>query len=220
MAALGPSLFVQNYFTGEHSRNTTMPKLPRIRSEGVEETKEGEPFSPKSTQQRSVDQPLQQPLAAEPEEPETREDECSFHRQVEEFTKTVLGSCGALFGWSILNANHPPPAPPQSHHGPIQLSIADELRKLAAKEGRVFGGGMRRADIPRFLGEEAVYSFDDDNISAISQHTLEEMTRHGVKYPVRRKASGGSSEPGPPDPSRSSSASTASDQPAHQELQI
>ena len=53
---------------------------------------------------------------------------------------------------------------------------------------------MRRADIPRFLGEEAVYSFDDDNISAISQHTLEEMTRHGIKHPVRRKLSSESSQ--------------------------
>ena len=74
------------------------------------------------------------------------------------------------------------------------LSITEELRKLAESEGRVFGGGMRRADIPRFLGEEAVYSFDDDNISAISQHTLEEMTRHGIKHPVRRKLSSESSQ--------------------------
>lgn len=74
------------------------------------------------------------------------------------------------------------------------LSITEELRKLAQSEGRVFGGGMRRADIPRFLGEEAVYSFDDDNISAISQHTLEEMTRHGIKHPVRRKLSSESSQ--------------------------
>ena len=93
----------------------------------------------------------------------------------------------------VTSTNHRPMAAAAVFNNP-PLSITEELRQLAAAEGRVFGGGMRRADIPRFLGEEAVYSFDDDNISAISQHTLEEMTKHGIRHPVRRKLSSESSQ--------------------------
>jgi hypothetical protein len=40
----------------------------------------------------------------------------------------------------------------------------------------------RKADIPKYLGEQAIAnSFDDDNISAISQHTLDDMyAKHGT----------------------------------------
>lgn len=132
-----------------------------------------------------------------------------FQAQVQNFAKTVLGSCGnalSFLGWPGTHSDHNAGGGGAANHNNNRaaakppLSITDELRKLAAKEGRVFGGGMRRADIPRFLGEEAVYSFEDDNISAISQHTLEEMTRHGVRYPVRRKPSSESSQSTPPPP--------------------
>jgi hypothetical protein len=64
------------------------------------------------------------------------------------------------------------------------LSIADELRQLAIAEGRNPNAhpvpqAPRSSDIPKFLGEDAVHSIDDDNISAISQHTLEDMARRG-----------------------------------------
>lgn len=123
-----------------------------------------------------------------------------FQAQVQHF----LGSCGSALSCLVNDggcqwpASNPEGVAGSPYRGPAAakapLSITDELRKLAAKEGRVFGGGMRRADIPRFLGEEAVYSFEDDNISAISQHTLEEMTKHGIRYPVRRKTSSESSQ--------------------------
>jgi hypothetical protein len=138
-----------------------------------------------------------------------------FQAQIQNVVRTIVESCESVVTFfvrggeggcpwpgsggggtgGIRSAHHP-------HYRPTAagavvnppLSITDELRKLAESEGRVFGGGMRRADIPRFLGEEAVYSFDDDNISAISQHTLEEMTKHGIRQPVRRKLSSESSQ--------------------------
>jgi hypothetical protein len=69
---------------------------------------------------------------------------------------------------SIPSRHHTPflqPRPP-----PQPLSIAKELQKLATPRPN-----LRSTDIPKFLGEEAVYSFEDDNISCLSQHTLEEM---------------------------------------------
>lgn len=122
--------------------------------------------------------------------------EDGFQAHVHKFATTVLGSCGnalSFLGWPGAIPTHSPVHRGGMHNKP-PLSITDELRKLAAKEGRVFGGGMRRTDIPRFLGEEGVYSFEDDNISAISQHTIEEMAKHGIKYPVRRKESSESSQ--------------------------
>lgn len=139
-----------------------------------------------------------------------------FKAHIQNFVKSIIESCESVVTFlarggeggcpwpgsgGVTSPNRRPAA---VVHPP--LSITEELRKLAESEGRVFGGGMRRADIPRFLGEEAVYSFDDDNISAISQHTLEEMTKHGIKHPVRRKLSSESSQstlsqqPPPPPP--------------------
>jgi hypothetical protein len=154
-----------------------------------------------------------------------------IHARIEGFARSIIGSCGQALsclaptgdgghcrGWvDDADPLHDlPRAPPQA-----PLSIADELRKLATKEGRVFGGGMRRADIPRFLGEEAVYSFDDDNISAISQHTLEEMARHGIRYPVRRRqsseslASSKDSETAPPKVAACSTSTRSSKEPTN-----
>jgi hypothetical protein len=43
-----------------------------------------------------------------------------------------------------------------------------------------------RPDIPRYLAEQAVNSFEeDDNISAISQHTIDELTRQGIRHHPR-----------------------------------
>lgn len=123
------------------------------------------------------------------------EEQDGFQTQFQNIATSVFGSCGQALSCLVpsgeLHCRWPSaadPTPPR-FTPPAPLSIADELQKLAVKEGRIFGGGMRRADIPRFLGEEAVYSWDDDNISAISQHTLEDMARHGIKYPVRRRPS-------------------------------
>jgi hypothetical protein len=164
---------------------------------GVEEKKEDEPetLSPQANTHRQS--PLSDGAAAGDHKDTIEETEGCFQAQVENFATTVLGSCGnalSFLGW---------PGTSTQHRGAVPrapLSITDELRKLAAKEGRVFGGGMRRADIPRFLGEEGVYSFEDDNISAISQNTIEEMAKHGIKYPVRRKTSESSQNTPPPPP--------------------
>jgi hypothetical protein len=128
-----------------------------------------------------------------------------FQSHVQNFAKSFLGTCGTALSFLVRGGeggcqwpggNSNPDGLQRRPTADVKppLSITEELRKLAESEGRVFGGGMRRADIPRFLGEEAVYSFDDDNISAISQHTLEEMTKHGIKHPVRRKPSSESSQ--------------------------
>ena len=122
---------------------------------------------------------------------EEEEDQRSgFQAQVESYAQCMFGSCGevaAIFtgrrreqhdNRAQNNNNDGPPPPPP-------LSIADELRKLAAQDGRIWGG-PRAEDIPRFLGEEAVNSFDDDNISQISQHTLEELMRSGDPVAHRR----------------------------------
>ena len=160
---------------------------------GVEEMKEDDPMTSTTTYD------AYHPSSLDPSEEHFDtfdEPKDGFQSQIEGFARSIIGSCGQALscfvptgdaqcrGWvDDADPLHAPPRAP----APAPLSIADELRKLATKEGRIFGGGMRRADIPRFLGEEAVYSFDDDNISAISQHTLEEMTRHGIKYPVVRR---------------------------------
>jgi hypothetical protein len=165
---------------------------------GVEEKKEDEPeiLFPKAN--THLQSPLSDGAAAAGDHNDTVEEtEGCFQSQVQNFATTVLSSCGnalSFLGW---------PGTSTQHRGAVPrapLSITEELRKLAAKEGRVFGGGMRRADIPRFLGEEGVYSFEDDNISAISQNTIEEMAKHGIKYPVRRKSSESSQNTPPPPP--------------------
>lgn len=191
-----------------------MPTLMLSDSEGgVEEKKEDDPlqssFPSDALYRSSADNSGERVDTFD----EPRDDD--LHARIEGFARSIIGSCGQALscfaptgdggncrGWvDDADPLHDRPMPPP----PAPLSIADELRKLATKEGRVFGGGMRRADIPRFLGEEAVYSFDDDNISAISQHTLEEMARHGIRYPVVRRrqsseslASSNDSETAPP----------------------
>lgn len=171
-----------------------MPTIMLSKSEGgVEEVKEDEPLTTSAVADalhRSSGDPSGEQADAFDEQ------EDGFQAQMEGLARSIIGSCGQALSCLVPTGDNQckswvdggPCSPPQVPQ-PAPLSIADELRKLATKEGRVFGGGMRRADIPRFLGEEAVYSFDDDNISAISQHTLEEMARHGIKYPVRRRPS-------------------------------
>lgn len=99
------------------------------------------------------------------------------------------------------------------------LSVVDELRALALKKrpnsmqandvDSFVGGGAqvaaaggvfipnkrRKADVPKYLAEQAIAnSFDDDNISAISQHTLDDMyAKHGTtsynsKYTASKSA--------------------------------
>mmetsp|Transcript_18895 Transcript_18895/g.39147 ORF Transcript_18895/g.39147 Transcript_18895/m.39147 type:complete len:324 (-) Transcript_18895:271-1242(-) len=81
---------------------------------------------------------------------------------------------------------HPPMVQPHYHYPPEPppLSIADELRQLAAKAGMPMMAPPR-GNVPKFLGEDAIDSFEDDNISAISQHTLEEMARRNKNSDAR-----------------------------------
>jgi hypothetical protein len=160
------------------------------RRDGVEEKKEDDleldllPLSPRISQSQ---------------ENEEEERKHGFQAQVENFAKIIFGSCGqAMEAASTFvegKACIPRPWQPQGGNlsprqpQPEALSIADELRKLAAQEGRRFELPIqpRAADIPKFLGEEAVQSFEDDNISAISQHTLEDMARNGIIHPVSQQ---------------------------------
>ena len=79
---------------------------------------------------------------------------------------------------------HYPPYAPQlvyNQEPAPALSIAEELRQLALQQQapQIHPEFAAPRDIPKFLGEEA--GFDDDNISAISQHTLEEMARRNAR---------------------------------------
>lgn len=145
-----------------------------------------------------------------------------FHARLQRLANVVFGTCGSLIEaascfvsqqgcrWPLDSPLHQPSAErgAQVQHNRPPLSIAEELRRMAQEDGNrnVFQPmqGFRRTDIPKFLGEEAVYSFDDDNISAISQHTLEEMARHGViqAHRARRRQS---SNPSPPPPTETNS---------------
>jgi hypothetical protein len=218
----------------------TMSRRPFPLTEigGVEETKE-ENDAPLSTltsishrqssfliqPNASIDNPIPRPA---PKKDET------LAERIQSLAKSVLCSCGHALSFFTdgcrWTADHQQqqqqqPAgrrPPESLHGAPgrpNLSITNELRQLAAKEGRVFGGGMRSADIPQHLGEDAVYSFDDDNISAISQNTLEELSRHGIRYPIRRKASSSSGDGTPCHQALPSlSASSVSDDPKNDQV--
>ena len=146
-----------------------------------------------------------------------KDEPASFAAWIESFFSNILGSCGNAWmymqescGVQNQQSNMPRPTKPP-------LSITDELRKLAAKEGRVFGGGMRRADIPRFLGEEAVYSFEDDNISAISQNTLEELTKHGINFRKQQSVESDGSPVPDPVPTHSHSTENSENKEAERE---
>lgn len=107
--------------------------------------------------------------------------------QAEDAAKFLLGSCGQAVEAASLfvqgrDCQCPGAIDSPNKNSRQPLSITEELRKLAMQEGYWQQGleHERRADIPAFLGEDAVYSIDDDNISAISQNTLEDMARRGV----------------------------------------
>jgi len=152
-----------------------------------------------------------------------------FSEQLESFARMVFGSCGSAietasyfiqgqgFKWNNNNNNgmRGPNHCPAGEAKPA-LSVVEELKKLARQEGRFWGMTQRRpADIPRFLGEEAVYSFEDDNISALSQHTLEEMARKGIEVTRRSKAKSTKSierEDTHPPPTRSTSTGSSTEQ--------
>jgi hypothetical protein len=151
---------------------------------GVEEAKEEYEFSPSSANLRQRD--------SHDANNTSDEDEKGFPAMLEDMGKFFLGSCGNALEQASLSCRWPG-AGAGAGNDAVQdggkrdivaqpLSIAEELRKLAAFEGPVFQ--PRAADIPRFLGEDAVYSFDDDNVSAISQHTLEDMARKGYVHPM------------------------------------
>jgi hypothetical protein len=155
--------------------------------------------------------------AAEAMNREDDDAQSGFGASVESIAKALFGACGqAVEATSYLVQGQCRwPSPQQDKGAKPALSIADELKKLALKEGRPYpaapvADNERTKDIPKFLGEDAVYSFEDDNISAISQHTLEEMVaRNGVLHPICRKPSSNSLHT-PPSPTRTTSLSTSS----------
>lgn len=165
---------------------------------GVEEEKEEREFSPEQLRKESLDT-----------DQADVGDEKGFRAQLEELSRIFLGSCGNILDSArFLGCRWPEAQVPQPKEEPDrpQLSIADELRRLAAQEGPVYR--PRAADIPRFLGEDAVYSFEDDNVSAISQHTLEEMARKGFVHPMCRGSSNISNRTPSPGRTRSSTSSS------------
>jgi hypothetical protein len=203
---------------------------------GVEEKKE-EPLSPPSYRPQRIPKRF-----SGEEEPtmntSTSTDDRSVRSHWERLSRFFTGSCGNaleaaslfvqgqscrwpgdLFGNSGNNANANNNGNNNNNmdnrsDGKPQLSIAEELRLLAIKEGRYPGEPLqteRRGDIPRFLGEDAVYSFEDDDVSALSQHTLEEMARNGVVHPLCRRQHSVNSQSTPPTPSKLLSTSTSSD---------
>jgi hypothetical protein len=213
--------------TGNASKDPFAPSaMIRTRSDGgVEEKKEEEDCASPS---EGLPAARQKPSATEQDE-DFDEQRDGFQAQVENVAKALFGTCA--HAWNFLvqgescarwprRSSWARQSTPRRQTRP-PLSIAEELQKLAAKEGQPFftgGAGPRRADIPRFLGEEHVYSFEDDNISAISQHTLEEMARHGITF-RRRGTDGGDTSVSeqssdeqqlPPSPTRTMSASTSS----------
>ena len=169
-------------------------KTPR--REGVEEKKEEDAAE-------GTDQPIS-PRKSQSQENDEQERRHGFQAQVQNLASVVFGSCGTAIEAASMfvqgqacdqwqkdePANNSPNGIPRKHEPP-PLSIADELRKLAAMEGRPFPpvppSGPRAADIPKYLGEDAVRSFEDDNISAISQHTLEEMAKNGIVHPATQR---------------------------------
>lgn len=174
-----------------------------LRREGVEEKKED---GLERTAGGEYGNNTVSPRLSKSQENDEEERKHGFQAQVENFAKTVFGSCGTALGVASLFGEGdcsncqtpfwPTPHGPECHRvGRADeeevlpaLSIADELRRLAALEGRAFPDpGPRAADIPRFLGEEAVRSFEDDNISAISAHTLEELAENGIVHPVSQR---------------------------------
>ncbi|GKY90961.1 hypothetical protein MPSEU_000068900 [Mayamaea pseudoterrestris] len=129
----------------------------------------------------------------------------NFQEQLQHLARLVLGGCGTAvdaISYFVQDCRWPPPTATNDHgynmtHSPVggdvlhqhhyartpapALSIAQELQKLAASATRP---SVRSTDIPKFLGEEAVYPFEDDNISCLSQHTLEEMALRGGVRPM------------------------------------
>lgn len=169
--------------------------MQNLRQEGVEEKKDDteelvHPLSPRATQSQDNDED---------------EQKHGFQAQMKNFARAIFGSCGTAMeaasvfvGGDGCSPRWPAarPSSQQENHLPTipqppPLSIADELRQLAAKEGRPFPPQPyhpRTEGIPKFLGEEAVNSFEEDDISAISQHTLEEMiARDGMSVPERMR---------------------------------
>lgn len=144
----------------------------------------------------------------------------SFRDHCEDFARAIFGSCGsAMEAASFFLQNQGCKWPSGGDVSPGKnskppLSIAEELGKLAMQEGRYPPDGFkaeRPADIPKFLGEHAVKSFEDDNISAISANTLEEMARKGIVHPYcQGQTSIQSNSSTPPSPTRTTSLSTNS----------
>ena len=169
---------------------------------GVEEEKEECEFDPEQLKRESTET-----------DHANVGDEKGFRAQLEEFSRLFLGSCGSVLEALSFNLRdrgcrwNEEQVPQNKEPVRPALSIADELKRLAAQEGPVV---RRRApDIPRFLGEDAVYSFEDDNVSAISQHTLEEMARKGFVHPMcRSNGSHGSNRTPSPGRTRSSTSSS------------
>ena len=158
---------------------------------GVEETKE----------EVSTQNALRQGSSEEPQSSGSDE-ERGFRQHLEDMARSVLGSCGNALDSVFITGGcrWPEQRDNTDLNTKPPLSIAEELRKLAQLQPP-----RRNRDIPKFLGEDAVYSFDDDEVSALSQHTLEEMTKQGIVHPMCRHRR--SSSP-PPSPTRTQSSAS------------
>jgi hypothetical protein len=185
-------------------QSSSLRRMKVPRREGVEEKKDEDVHL----------QALSPSMLSQSQENDEQERIHGFQAQVENFANIIFGSCGTVIEaaskfvesrtCSQWEKRESAPS-----HAPAPLSIAEELRKLAEKEGRSFlpqlPNGPIAPDIPKYLGEDAVHSFEDDNISAISQHTLEELAANGTMQPVKtrrmiRNHQKTSQQPGPSSP--------------------
>lgn len=174
--------------------NSVHSDIHHIRRDGgVEEKKVDDVFD--QPQHDSTDSPH---VAANESMDHSQGGARNFQEHLQQLAKTVLGGCGTAMEavtffvqdcrWpshvppdeqGYMNGDHDALQRPQQHYTRTPappLSIAQELQKLAAQAPKP---SVRSTDIPKFLGEEAVYPFEDDNISCLSQHTLEEMALRG-----------------------------------------
>jgi len=100
-----------------------------------------------------------------------------FQAQVDSVATLIMGSCGAALDMverqtCALRKSSEVTTMPVAHSAiraqqPQELSVMEDLKKLAVLEGNSI---PRATDIPKFLVEDAVHSFDaDDDVSALSQ---------------------------------------------------
>ena len=148
-----------------------------LHSEGVEEKKEDDDDSVAAIARKSFEIEERVSKANEIYE---QEHEYDFEEQLQRSISDLFGLFGAAIEAVIVLAEGEAcccadeigvGSRVKYGHETPPLSIVEALRKTTRKREN------RAMDIPMFLGEDSVRSIDDDNISAISQETLEEMEK-------------------------------------------